>query len=68
VCVTAKINGDAKGGAGLIANKAKPADKVSVDFRRKPSGWLELLLMAASHTLRISTFVLRRTSYPEQKS
>jgi hypothetical protein len=67
VRVTAKINGDAQDGAGLIANKAKPADKVSVDFRRNPSRWLELLLMAASHTLRISTYVLRRVPCPEQK-
>ena len=32
VCVTAKNDDDAKGDAGLIANKAKSADKVSVVF------------------------------------
>jgi hypothetical protein len=52
-CVTAKINDDAKGGAGLIANKAKPPDKVSVDFRSNPSGWHEFLPKAASRALRI---------------
>lgn len=54
-CVTAKIKDDAKGGAGLIANKAKPVDKVSVDFRLNPPGWHEFLLKAASRALRIFT-------------
>lgn len=49
-CVTSKIGDDAKGGAGLIANKAKPADKVSADFRRNPPGWHEILLRTAVST------------------
>ena len=53
VCVTAKIGDDAKDGAGLIANKDKPADKVSAYFRLNPPGWHEFLLSAASHTLRV---------------
>jgi hypothetical protein len=32
----AKIDDDAKDGAGHIANMAKPADKVSGDFGRNP--------------------------------
>ena len=47
-CVNAKISNDAKNGAVLIANKAKPVDKVSADFRINPPGWHEFLLRAAS--------------------
>jgi len=47
-CVNAKISNDAKNGAALIANKVKPIDKVSADFRINPSGWHDFLLRAAS--------------------
>lgn len=64
VCVTAQIEDDAKGGAGLIANKAKPTDKVSVDLRGNPSGWHEFLLSAASPTLRIFAICSAACSLP----
>ena len=64
VCVTEKISDDAKGGAGLIANKAKPIDKVSADFRLNPSGWHEFLLMAVSPALRIFAICSAARSLP----
>lgn len=64
VCVTTIISDDAKDGAGLIANKAKPADKVSADYRRNPSGWHEFLLMAASPALRIFAICAAARSLP----
>ncbi len=67
VCVTAKISDDAKDGAGLIANKAKPSDKVSADFRCNPPGWHEFLLRAASHALRLFAIGAAARSLPGAK-
>jgi len=48
-----KIGDDAKDGAEHIANMVKPADKVSADFGRNPSGWHEFWPMTLSLPLPI---------------
>jgi len=49
----AKIVAAAKGGAGHIANMAKPPDKGRRDFGRNPEGWHEFSPMTLSLTLPI---------------
>ena len=47
-----------------LANKVKPTDKVSVDFRRNPSGWHDFLPKAASRALRIFAICAAAHSLP----
>jgi hypothetical protein len=49
----AKIVDAAKGGAGHIANMAKPPDNGRRDFGRNPKGWHEFSPMTLSLTLPI---------------